>query len=206
MKLSNWARWQLDYLGSTVEEAQAVLGVKPDGIIGPKTLRALWLRAKPDTATIVKRARLAIFWPDVTYRLGKGGWRWLPDGPDPEPECDCSGFVAHVLGLPRDQADETVGGPSWVETTALVRDGRGPQRLVRALPLADAQPGDLVCYGDSGGQGHVGIVVERNGARIITVDCSASGDKTGSAIQRRDRTALWKSKGAVTLRLVGGAE
>ncbi len=202
--LSPWATGALAALGSTTAEAQRALGVTPDGIVGPKTLRALWLRRRPSVDLIVARAILACEAARVTYKLGAGGWAWMPDATAVGAECDCSGFVAHVFGLPRNQADEAVDGPRWISTTHLVADGSGARRLVSALALSAVRPGDLVCYGDANGkQGHVGIVVKRGrGGRILTVDCSGSGGKSQSAVRRRDRTRLWHDKKATGLRPV----
>jgi cell wall-associated NlpC family hydrolase len=170
-----------------------------DGWPGTATLRALWLLHRPAREQVIAAALAACEWPDVAYKLGTGGYDWLPDDV-PLDACDCSGLVAHVFARSRNATGADLGKLEWIETTQLLRDGQTTRELVRALPLDEARPGDLVCYGDRAcGQGHVGVVVDSKG---WTVDCSSSSGKTGSAIRLRDRRRLWASKGALALRPV----
>ena len=215
--LSDWAvRSMREDVGSDVPDAAELVrlwqvtqpGLAVDGDPGPRTMRALWLRHRPSAVDVVGRASAAVAWPRVSYRLGKGGFDWMRDAGAALALCDCSGFVAHCLGIPRGSADEAVGGPAWIETSQLVHDARGPQTLVRALRLAEAAPGDLVVHGDppGGGQGHVGIVVThavlspKGLPQFLTVDCG--GPRRVSAIAEQDRSARWLSKGAIIARPV----
>lgn len=178
-------------------------GLKDDGWPGRKTMLALWNNNKPSVNEIVNVAIACTKYPDVAYKLGKGGFGWFED--EAIEACDCSGFVAICLGRSRNATGKgDLGGLEWVESTQLCNDGEGAQELVvdvgSAIP-ATCRPGDIVAYPDRNGrQGHVGIVVKVEKDRIITVDCSSSGDKSGSAIQMRDRTDLWRKKWARCLR------
>ena len=182
-----------------VRNWQARHHLTADGWPGTATLRALWLLHRPAREQVIAAALAACEWPDVAYKLGTGGYDWLPDDV-PLDACDCSGLVAHVFARSRNATGADLGKLEWIETTQLLRDGQTTRELVRALPLDEARPGDLVCYGDrAGGQGHVGVVVDSKG---WTVDCSSSSGKTGSAIRLRDRRRLWARKGALALRPV----
>lgn len=196
-----------------VQRAQAALGVTVDGVVGHKTLAALWAHEPTTNLEVVRSAVLATAWR-CKYRLGRGGRRWFGDGGEVEDESDCSGFAAWCLGLPRNRADDAMpGAPVWIETSALVRDATGPQCFVRAFPLEQARPGDLVVYGDTRGagaggsvrtrQGHVGVVV---GPGLVTVDCAGGKrfhpDGTPAAVQRADRSDLWRRRGAIIARPV----
>ena len=177
--------------------------IKADGWPGSGTLRALWERHKPTRRQVLGQARLALGWPHNTYKLGKGGYGWLPDYADAQLVTDCSGFVAICLGRSRNATGPDLGDLEWIETTQLVRDATGPQRLVRAVSLDDLLPGDLIAHGDSGGrQGHVAVVerIDERG-RIHTIE-SCGATATESSIRRRERTKRWSSKGAIGLRPV----
>jgi len=177
--------------------------IKADGWPGSRTLRALWERHKPTREQVLAQAVAALSWPRNTYRLGRGGYQWLPDYDDPEPVTDCSGFAARCLGRSRVARGDDLGAMEWIETTQLVRDATGPQRLVRAVSLDDLLPGDLIAHGDSGGrQGHVAVVehIDEHG-RIHTIE-SCGATATESSIRRRERTKRWSSKGAIGLRPV----
>jgi hypothetical protein len=177
--------------------------IKADGWPGSGTLRALWERHKPKRADVLAHAVAALSWPRNTYRLGKGGYGWLPDLHTPQLVTDCSGFAAICLGRSRRATGPDLGDMEWIETTQLVRDATGPQRLVRAVSLDDLLPGDLIAHGDSGGrQGHVAVVehIDEHG-RIHTIE-SCGATATESSIRRRERTKRWRSKRAIGLRPV----
>jgi cell wall-associated NlpC family hydrolase len=106
-------------------------------------------------AQVVIRARSACG-QGCAYALGKGGAnpaRSVPWGE--EKSCDCSGLVCWALGRHR---------MIWLDTSGIVSLAIRPPFV--AVPLADAQTGDLLVYPDrtdSSGQhrqGHVGIVSE----------------------------------------------
>lgn len=208
-------------LAEAVKAAQRVLGVTAGGVAGPMTLAALWRHRPPTPAEVVAAALAASRQPtNCAYQLGTGGYIWFPDHGPGAPSIlrsDCSGFAAWCLGLPRDRADDVLGGPKWIETSQLVHDGQEGRRFVGAFLLTEAQPGDLVAYPDPGPgrQGHVGVVVEVRPSggigplpvRILTVDCGKarpSPRKGGgmTAIALDDLTARWHSRGAVVLRPV----
>lgn len=164
-------------------------GLKPDGIAGPKTLAALGLgelqRRPVPIGDRVARARavLARKLP-IEYGMGRGGFDPEDEsphqvvhakGPDGKVkttlELDCSGWAAWAIGLPR---QHRYGEYSWIETTRIHGDATGPQVLFRQL--AKPVPGCLVVYPDphGGGQGHVGLVTEVQGAKVRGIDCSSS--------------------------------
>lgn len=137
----------------------------------------------------------------IKYVLGRGGWH--PEDPLPtrDLECDCSGFVAWVLGICRQTGDEAF---RWVETTAIVHDALGDNLYFRHVRWADAQPGDVVVYGDRKDgdgyrhQGHCGIVTAVDtGGPLKVCHCSkgASG-ATGDAITESSPDA-WRARGIV---------
>lgn len=138
------------------------------------------------------------------YVLGMGGRR--PHQPLPwsgPPECDCSGFVAWCLGRDRMTPDpwyRSVNG-GWIETTAIVRDCASPFGFFSARSWREAEPGDLLVYGDwkdENGkvrQGHVGIVsdVTMTGPQKA-IHCSKGNFlRGGDAIAETD-VALWAGR------------
>ena len=177
--------------------------IKADGWPGSGTLRALWERHKPTRSEVLIQAVAALRWPRNTYKLGKGGYGWLPDYADAQLVTDCSGFGAICLGRSRNATGPDLGDLEWIETTQLVRDATGPQRLVRAVSLDDLLPGDLIAHGDSGGrQGHVAVFEFYGDRRLIHTIESCGATATESSIRRRERTKRWRSKGAIGLRPV----
>lgn len=125
----------------------------------------------------------------VTYVLGKGGF--VPSSANPGQynkskgryECDCSGFVAWVLGLSRVPKRSR---PFWIETTAVYKDSMGKQSTF--VSIGKPVPGALVVYPDRmGRQGHIGVITAVNGSEIIGVDCSSGQSRrTGQAITERN--------------------
>ena len=199
-------------------QAQNVLGVTADGVAGPVTLSALWRRSPPQAAEVVARAQAALLWPRVRYQMPDEkadgvGEAWLADSSAWREYSDCSDFAAHCLGLPKDQtrgrAAPLVRRPVWLGADMLPTDVIGP-----SLPLAEARPGDLICYagawdaatGKRTKVGHVEVCVERDGRKIWTVGCASNNEP--SAIVRADKSAMWRRKGAVAIRprwYTGGA-
>lgn len=93
---------------------------------------------------------------NTIYKLGKGGFD--PTKPM-TPSCDCSGFVAWAIGIPRELPP---GSDKWLSTDSYwsggtpVKDG-----LFTQINLQEAAPGDLLVYPDSGQhQGHIGIITQ----------------------------------------------
>lgn len=132
----------------------------------------------------LQRARRALG-RDTIYSLGAGGMK--PSG-ELDRLCDCSGFVAWAIGIPR-QLPPTSGG--WLDTDAYHRGGAPVfAGLLTQVPAGKARPGDLYVYPDyvSNGkkrQGHMGIIsrVDGQGTPTHVIHCSVSNDKAGDAVQ-----------------------
>jgi peptidoglycan hydrolase-like protein with peptidoglycan-binding domain len=134
------------------------------------------------------RARTALGLETV-YDLGGGGFD--PTQPLTK-RCDCSGFVAWAIGIPREFPPRS---ERWLDTDAYWSGG-GAAAKAAGFPLflhvesADAQSGDLIVYPDrpGGGQGHIGIISEvgaDGGFKII--HCSRGNWKSlGDAICETD--------------------
>jgi cell wall-associated NlpC family hydrolase len=126
------------------------------------------------------------------YKLGAGGRD--PSKPYPwneQRECDCTGYLAWVLGLDRYMEENPWyvrqnGG--WLESTAIVRDCAAPYGIFARGERRTARPGDVLAWGDHGGrQGHVGIIVGRSadGYALRVAHCSS-----GNQILSENRTAI----------------
>lgn len=120
----------------------------------------------------LNRARTAIG-RGIRYGLGKGGMK--PTSPLPDDgtgRCDCSGFVAWVLGMSRKPKLTRLW---WWETSNIYRDAVGKQKVV--VRLTKAVPGCVIVFPDNGGkEGHVGIVASVDGGHAETVvDCASKG-------------------------------
>ena len=93
---------------------------------------------------------------NTIYELGKGGF-------DPTipmtPSCDCSGFVAWAIGIPRELPP---GSDKWLSTDSYWSGGEPVKaNLFKEIELQQSEPGDLLVYPDSGGhQGHIGIITQ----------------------------------------------
>lgn len=137
-----------------------------------------------DLTSILQRARSAKD-KGVRYGLGKGGYYPL----DPLPcrkavklvklvptlalWCDCSGFVAWVLGISR---KPSARWKWWLSTDSIWTDARGPQVLFERL--AEPVAGCIAVYPDwrdSAGfkhEGHVAVVADVELQTVV--DCSGS--------------------------------
>jgi len=110
----------------------------------------------------------------VRYQLGKGGF-------DPSrkmtSQCDCSGFVAWAIGIPRELPP---GSQNWLQTTSYW-EGGGSAGAGLFDPVAEsfAVPGDIIVYPDRGGkQGHMGIISAAESGRVTKViHCSSGNDR-----------------------------
>jgi hypothetical protein len=164
-----------------VRRFQTQQGIAVDGWPGNTTYYTLWsLGYRP--ATLAELVTIARSWCHVgtTYKLGAGGYEWLPDFP--AIELDCSGFIASLLGRSRKpQADF----PRWLSTDS-IWDDCAHDRLLFEQVSAPVN-GCVIVYPDSGGkQGHVGIVTSVNGSSITGVDCSSGSSRvSGDAITER---------------------
>lgn len=132
----------------------------------------------------LNRARSAVN-KGVRYGLGKGGY--FPTDPLPCRKsvklvkliptlalwCDCSGFIAWVLGISRKPSAKWKW---WLSTDSIWSDATGPQVLFERLDLPVA--GCIAVYPDwrdgagKKHEGHVAIVADV-AARSV-VDCSGS--------------------------------
>ena len=171
--------------------AQSTLGVKADGMPGTHTIRALAMHrgaaSLPSPARRIDRARSAVG-RGIKYKLGKGGFDPSSDTPaNGAGLCDCSGFIAWVMGVTRKPSPLF---DRWVETTNICNDATGDQSLF--LMVDGPRPGALAVYGDSGGkQGHVAIVTGAD--PLMGIDCSSSRSKrTGDAIHERSLAFMAK--------------
>jgi len=177
---------------------QFYAGLKEDGQLGPNTA-ALYAEAKVTAAVgskpLVKpellsaalaRARSALTM-GITYELGRGGYAPTASSPAQNGKCDCSGFVAWAIGVSRDPKKN---GHFWIETTLMVRDATGAQKMFVAIP--SPVPGCLVAYPDSGSrQGHTGVVTSVQ--PMTGIDCSSSAN----GIKERGFEVFTKRKDSV---------
>jgi hypothetical protein len=127
------------------------------------------------------------------YKLGRGGfdpWAAYPWPAGYDARCDCSGFVAWVLGMRRDQINARKPWSKllpWIETSLVWKDATGKQLVF--VRLLRPEPGCLVVVPDRGvHQGHIAIVTDvRHTHDYDVVDCSARGDREGI----NERPATW---------------
>ena len=140
----------------------------------------------------LQRARNAMN-AKTTYVLGKGGFDPVKKLTE---ECDCSGFIAWAIGIPREFPP---GSGRWLDTDAYWAGGGSAAKaagfpLLQSVPAAEAQPGHLIVYPDqSGKQGHIGIIsgVDAQG-ELKVIHCSKGNwRKFGDATLETD-TAVWK--------------
>lgn len=121
----------------------------------------------------VERARTAIG-KGTKYGLGCGGMSPYNKGPaDKNNRCDCSGFVAWVLGLSRKPKPTRNW---WIETTMIHKDASKNRTVF--IQISKAEPGCLVVFPDKDGrEGHVGIVsaVNESGTAAMVIDCTSKG-------------------------------
>lgn len=139
------------------------------------------LLATADTDQTLERARSGLG-KRTKYVLGKGGIN--PVKPLTK-ECDCSGFVAWAIGIPRELPP---GSDHWLQTTTYWQGDGGH---FDPVPKGEAQPGDLYVYPDfNGKQGHMGIITStKNGVPEKVLHCSSGNyRRTGDAIQETPTT------------------
>ncbi len=143
--------------------------------------------AKASGKTTLKRA-LRCIGKGVRYKLGKGG---IDPTKPMRDKCDCSGFVAWAIGIPRELPP---GSGKWLQTTSYWQGGRpAGDGLFDGIDEARSEPGDIIVYPDRGSrQGHMGIVsAVRDGNVIKVIHCSTGNDRsTGDAIQETAPTVF----------------
>ena len=119
------------------------------------------------------RARSAVGAP-IRYGLGRGGFDPTHPLPTKDGRCDCSGFVAWVLGMSR---KPKLTRPWWIESTNVWRDANGRQSVF--VKLDGPVPGCVVVVPDKNGhEGHIGIYAGADGRTRAprVVDCSLGRD------------------------------
>lgn len=129
---------------------------------------------------------------NTVYVLGKGGFD--PTKPLTS-ECDCSGFIAWSIGIPREFPP---GSGRWLDTDAYWNGGGSAAKaagfpLCHAVPAAEAEPGDLIVYPDQGGhQGHIGVVssVDDQG-QLKVIHCSNGNWKSHQDATRETDAHVW---------------
>jgi Putative peptidoglycan binding domain/CHAP domain len=109
----------------------------------------------------------------IIYSLGSGG---LDPTKPLSHKCDCSGFIAWAIGIPREFPP---GSQRWLDTDAYWNGGGAAAKaagfpLLQQVAAAAAQPGDLIVYPDQGGhQGHIGIISDINeNGQLRVIHCS----------------------------------
>jgi hypothetical protein len=121
----------------------------------------------------------------VEYVLGSGGI----DPTQPiGTRCDCSGFVAWAIGIPRELPP---GSGKWMNTDAYWNGGRpGADGLVNRVPDGQAQAGDFYVYPYNGTHpGHIAIITEAGDspANSKIIHCSLGNwERFSDAIQITD--------------------
>ncbi len=102
------------------------------------------------TQQTMKRAKSALKHKTV-YKLGKGGFD--PSKPMTT-QCDCSGFIAWAIGIPRELPPKS---NKWLSTDQYWAGGKPVKSgLFTQKDLEEGAVGDLLVYPDSGGhQGHI---------------------------------------------------
>lgn len=160
----------------------------------------------------ISRARTAIG-KGILYKLGYGGTDPKLPLPTNGKYCDCSGFIAWVLGIKRSPKPTRNW---WIETTMMCNDAKSGKPTSTFVKLPEAEPGCLVAYPDrvvrrilpNGEvvtrirQGHVAIVTAVTSGRITCIDCGAgNGGTTVEAIRERDLTELFLSRGGIFITL-----
>lgn len=164
-----------------VQQFQEQEGLTVDCHPGSATFAALWSCNKPTEQEFLRAAGNAADETGTIYQLGRGGFGWfeleLSDA------SDCSGYVAHCLGLSR---KPNPAFPRWFSTDSIWSDASGENRLFRLVE--PDTPNSIVVYPDYRArgkqrQGHVGIhIADGQG-----YDCSSSMyRKHGDAIRKRD--------------------
>lgn len=142
----------------------------------------------------------------VGYKLGAGGRD--PASPTPADDlgyCDCSGFVAWTLGIPRKVP--TARGYSafnggWFSTDGMVHDLIAAREILTPPPFdMDTRPGMVLVYGNGDRVGHCGIVASVSaspgravaGVVLTVIDCSSRGirERSYDAFAKRAATPVY---------------
>jgi len=108
------------------------------------------------------------------YKLGEGGFN--PIKPL-TPQCDCSGFIAWAIGIPREFPP---GSNKWLSTTEYYAGGAPVlPGLLSQVELHQARAGDLLVYPHQNGQvGHIALISEvSDGQPAGILHCSSGNYK-----------------------------
>lgn len=150
---------------------------------------------------VLRRARAACSMP-IGYKLGKGGADPLSSSPADDGLCDCTGFTAWALGIRRKTDDMFYLGVNggWVNSDAIVADGKDPRGFFTQVPRDQARPGDLLVFGRGPGRswGHAGVVsVVQDGVVLKAIHCSSSN--WPNAVKETRPDVFW-AHGAIVVR------
>jgi hypothetical protein len=111
------------------------------------------------------------------YKLGRGG---IDPTKPLTSECDCSGFIAWAIGIPRELPP---GSHNWLSTDEYWAEGRPVMAgMFSQIHIAEVRVGDLLVYPDNGNeQGHIGLVIQVHSLQMI--HCSSGNfNHFGNAI------------------------
>ena len=115
------------------------------------------------------------------YKLGKGG---IDPTKSLTPQCDCSGFIAWAIGIPRELPP---GSNKWLSTDEYWAGGKPTKPgLLTQIELSHALIGDILVYPDSGGnQGHIALInqVDNNSPSYIIHCSSGNYNHYGDAVR-----------------------
>jgi hypothetical protein len=125
-----------------------------------------------DKSRTLTRARSGLGLKTI-YDLGEGGF----DPTKPLTKlCDCSGFIAWAIGIPREFPPRT---DRWMDTDAYWGGGGAAAKaagfpLLTRVEVSEAVAGDLMVYPDSpgGGEGHMGIISSTDADGLKVIHCS----------------------------------
>lgn len=141
----------------------------------------------------VLRAKTALTQP-IRYLLGRGGFDPSLKTPAPQGLCDCSGYVAWCLGIPRQNPEL-----GWIETTRVFRDAETTHRLFEKTE--EPALGDVLVYRDQGKrQGHIGLItaVNAEGKPWHVIHCASSHRPW--AVRLTEVEDWWWKRGAIVAR------
>lgn len=154
----------------------------------------------------IARAR-SVVKKGILYHMGHGGLHPEDSKPSRDAYCDCTGFAAWVLGMSRNLVATGKAhryGMDWIETTLVYWNAHAKQPKAERLfvELAEPEPGCFVVYPDQDGdEGHIGLVVSVQGAKLWGIDCSSGQSRrVGQAITERDLT-FFKKRNAIFVTL-----
>jgi len=171
---------ELHVRAAIVKQFQEQNSLDADCHPGSATYAALWELNKPSEGDFVGAMMAAADNAGTIYQLGRGGFGWFEE--ELSDASDCSGFIAHCLGMSR---KPNPAFPNWFSTDSIWADARGKNRLFRIVEPYTSH--SVVVYPDYRAkgkqrQGHVGFHIQDGNG----YDCSYSVYKReGDAIKLR---------------------